>query len=188
MAVDLFIEPPTIQMLQVGPLRAFRWGHLPPAIAHAVALEEQYLSFHLEMLNRIHFTEAGKLAQKPWVKPLSLSIRGGAIKAAVLMAASIAEAVLRAIAEARSYSLPTQARHRTMGKVLGAWQDKEGQPRQEVAAIWDMLQSLHGIRNNIHLFKAAEDPNASFEAVLVQEESLVPKINTTIDFLAALKP
>jgi hypothetical protein len=188
MAVDLFFEPPTIQLPQVAPLRAFRWGHLPPSIAHAVALEEQYLSFHLEMLDRIHFTEAGKLVDKPWVKPLGLSVRAGAIKAAVLVAASIAEAVLRAIAEARAYPLPQQARHRTMGKVLGAWQDGAGQPNQEVSAIWPVLQSLHGIRNNIHLFKAVEDPTFSFEAVLAQEANLVPQIGPTINVLAALRP
>jgi hypothetical protein len=188
MAFDLFIDPPTIDLPMVKAMQIFRWGHLPERVAYFVAVEEQYLRFHLLLLERARFTGAGKLSEKPWVKPLGLTVRSGAIKAAVLLTASISEAVLRAIAEAREYDLPKNEHHRTMGKVLGAWQQENGTPREEIAGIWPILQDLHSIRNNVHLFKAADDPSATFQAILNREESLVPNLLSTIDALAAIKP
>lgn len=186
MAVDLFIDPATIQIPHISPQRDFKWGHLQASIATSIAHEEQYLYFHLELLNRIYFTEVGKAAERPWRKPIGLTIRAGAIKAAVLIAASIAEAVLRANAEARGYPLPAQPHRRTMGKVLSAWQLENEQPRPEIADIWGELQMLHEIRNNIHLFRMAENPDYSFQTLLNQEENLVARLPRIIDFLAKL--
>jgi hypothetical protein len=186
MAVDFFFHPPTIALPEIAPTRAFRWGHLPNDIAHAIAYEEQYLFFQFEMLEKLHFTEQGQLANKPWIRPLGLSVRAGTIKAAILVSASICEAVLRALGEARQYDLPKNARHRTMGKVLEAWQDANENPFPDVAPIWDVLQQMHSIRNNIHLFKAVED-GINFEGILAQEENLMPRIQQTIAHLSTLR-
>jgi len=188
MAFDLFLDPPTFELPFVKAMQGFRWGHLPQRVAYAVAVEEQYLRFHLLILERARFTEAGKIDTKPWAKPLDFTIRAGSVKAAVLVAASIAEAVLRAVAEGRGYDLPKHEHRRTMGKVLGAWQENDESPKAEVSGLWPVLQDLHSIRNNVHLFKAADDPSASFEAMLAREEKLIPNLIPTIDVLASIKP
>lgn len=72
-----------------------------------IAREEQYLLFHRFVLDHAKFTKAGKLDSKPYVYSLGLSVRAGAIKAAILVYASIAEAALRAHAEKRGYKLPS---------------------------------------------------------------------------------
>lgn len=188
MAFDLFIEPATFDLPNVKPLQAFRWGHLPQQVAYSVAAEEQYLKFHLLLLERLRFTAAGGVATKLWSKPIDFTVRAGSIKSAVLLSASIAEAVLRALAEARAYELPRNPNHRTMGKILGAWQNADKTPKAELMPVWPVLQELHSIRNNIHLFKAAADPDAAYDAVLARESDLVPQLLPTIDALSAIKP
>jgi hypothetical protein len=188
MAVDFFFDPPTIGIPPLGALRAFQWEHMPEKIRPVLAQESQYLQFHLQMLDRVKFTEAGRLHDKPWVKPLGLSVRAGAIKAAVLICASIAEAVLRASAETRGYPLPREPYRRTFGKVLDAWKQEDGKPRSDVAAIWPTLQNLRDIRNNIHLFKAADDPSASFDTILELEERILADAQAAIRHLSELSP
>lgn len=188
MAFDLFLDPPTFELPPVKTVQWFKWGHLPEQIAYAVAVEEQYLQFHLLLLERAHFTSAGTLATKTWSKPIDFTVRAGIVKAAVLITASIAEAVLRALAEARGYQLPKNEYRRTMGMVLKSWQEPDTSPKAEVAAIWPVLQELHSIRNNVHLFKAVNDPDANFETILAQEADLVRKLTPTINTLASIKP
>lgn len=187
MPFDLFLEPATFTIPQISPLRAFKWQYLTADIGRAVAEEEQYLIFQLELLNRLYYTEVGHARNPQWGRPINLTLRAGIIKAAVLITASICEAVLRAHAEYRGYDLPENRRRRTMGRVLRAWELEDERPQPELEHIWDTLQSLHSIRNNIHLFKAATDPEASFDNVLAQEEQLIPQLRQTIDFLANLR-
>ena len=117
-----------------------------------------------------------------------MSVGAGAVKAALLVSASIIEAVLRVVAEARGYDLPNNPKHRTFGAVLRAWKENDGSPKPDIASHWDLLEELCEIRNDVHLFKAAGDPNAKFDAVLSQEQALLPNVLKAIDALAELKP
>jgi len=72
MAEDFFIEPATILLPEIAPLRAFKWQHLPINIAQAVAQEEQYLIFHFTLLERLRFTQAACVNQPPWSRPIGL--------------------------------------------------------------------------------------------------------------------
>ncbi|MDD5366307.1 MAG: hypothetical protein PHR30_13290 [Gallionellaceae bacterium] len=102
MAADFFFQTPTFEIQPLKPVAVFRWQRLKnPAVQYAIAAEEQYLHFHLHMLNNLRHTEAGKLANPPYAYELGLSVRAGAVKAAILVAASIIEAALRTHAELR---------------------------------------------------------------------------------------
>lgn len=188
MAVDFFFDPPTIELPSVASLRTGLWANCPPVIRDSVAKEYQYFVFQLEALDRLKFTAAGALPNRPWEMAIDLTARAGAIKASILVAASIVEAVLRAIAEHRNYPLPNDPRRRTFGRILGAWEDPAGTPRPDVAAIWPTLQQMHDFRNNIHLFAAAVNPQANFQAVLQQEQQLLAAAQATIVHVATITP
>ncbi len=188
MAVDFFFDPPTCNLPSLGVLRDFFWEHMPSEVADVLSQEYQYLKFHSHMLDSVHFTAEGKVGEKPWKKPLGLSVRAGAIKAALLVAASISEAVLRVVAEARGYPLPANPRHRTFGKVIEAWESVNGNTGADVAHLWDTVKELKDVRNNVHLFKAAGDAAANFQAILGQENDLLPRVIKAVDELAKLKP
>jgi len=188
-AVDFYFDPPTVQLPALDGLRYFYWEHISDDdLCHAIAQDYQYLQFHLSLLKKVKFTAAGQLHTKPWQKSLSLSVRAGAIKAALLICGSIAEAALRYIAEQRSYPLAKNPRHRTYGNVLKAWKGPAGGPRRDVRSHWGTLKELHDVRNNIHLFKSASDPSAHFEEVLKLESDLLPRALKAVEHLADVAP
>ena len=78
------------------------WRNIPDAQApNVIAVEAQYLAFHHYLINGLrHQAIEGSDAI-----PIGLSVRAGALKTATLLCASIAEAALRAHAEARNYGL-----------------------------------------------------------------------------------
>jgi len=189
MAVDFFFEKPTFGIPELKPIAAFKWQHVPnEAIPPFLAAEEQYLAFHLYMLEHLRFTEAGRLngGQLPYVRPLGLSVRAGAIKAAVLLAASIIEAALRAHAEKRGYKLNPDPKRRTLGNVIRAWEHK-GKPHPDVEAIWPNVCGLHDARNSVHLYKAAGDDDASWQAILNNENQLLTGALCAIEHVAKIK-
>lgn len=165
----------------------FKWKHLKnPEVQYAIAAEEQYLQFHLYMLENLRHTEAGKIAAPTYVYELGLSVRAGAVKAAVLVAASIVEAALRALAELRGYALNKDPRRRTFGNVIAAWEDG-GAPRSEVAAIWPKVKSLHEVRNFVHLHKAAGAAEAAWECVLRDESALLQAALAAIEHVSGVE-
>jgi hypothetical protein len=173
------LNPAEYQIPAIDELR-WEWRNVPDADArNVIAVEAQYLEFHRYLLESLrHRDVAGG-----YPIPLGLSVRAGALKTATLVCASIAEAALRAHAERRGYQLPPNARHRTFGKVLGAWQLPDETPRAEVAAVWPQLQSLHSGRNNIHLYGAVENGGSFYDVLQSEVQSLA----NSDQVLAALK-
>lgn len=171
MAVDFFFDPSSHQIPSLRRLRDY-WSNVPNlAVINKIAQEYQYLFFHDFVIKNIRSTRVGSLHNPPYVRELDLSVRAGAIKGALLICASIAEAVLRAHAEQRKYPLNKDEKRRTFGDILNAWKDG-GNPHRDIASIWDELQQLKSIRDNIHLFKAAMDPSSSVDMILQQERKL----------------
>lgn len=168
MARKFSLEPDEYQACTIAELR-HEWRNIPDSEAcTAIAVENQYLNFHQFLLTSIrHQAVTGSTPI-----PLGLSLRAGALKAATLICASIAEAALRAHAEARGYELPRQPWQRTFGKVLGVWQDNEERPHRDVAAVWDALRRLHSGRNNIHLYRAIEEGSDFYDILAAEEASL----------------
>ena len=123
---------------------------------------------------------------KPYSYELGLSVRAGAIKAAVLIAASIIEAALRALAELRGYPLKKDPRRRTFGTIIQAWED-QGAPRPEVASIWTVVRALHETRNFVHLHNVAQSDNAAWEQILVNEQSLLNGALFAITHISAIE-
>ena len=185
MSVDFYFNPPTHSIPSRAGLKA-QWSNVPnPDVIEAIATEAQYLDFHLFVLKSSKHTRVGCLISKPYEYRLGLSVRAGAIKAALLLCASIAEAVLRAHAEKRGYKLAKNPKGRMFGNVLNSWKS-HGKPRKDIAAIWDELNRLKNVRNNVHLFKAAFDQAAKFKQVLIEEKALMPESTKVLDHLKGL--
>lgn len=156
---------------QVSSIEEFRrqWSNVPDEQArNVIAVEAQYLEFHQYVVASVRHepVEGGERI------PIGLSVRAGAIKTAILICASIAEAVLRAHAEARGYALPRNSRARTFGRVLGAWQERDGTPHPDVAPIWEELQRLHEGRNNVHLYRAVDEGDNFYDILDAEGQSL----------------
>ena len=187
MAADFFFAQPTCEIPPLKPTAVSRWRHLKaPDVQYAIAAEEQYLSFHLHMLSSLRHTKAGQLANPPYALELGLSVRAGAVKAAVLVAASILEAALRALAEARGYALNKEPRRRTFGNVIRAWEIDDS-PRLEVAAIWPDVRAVHEVRNLVHLHKAAGEAESAWTKVLASEEALLAGAKNAIDHVSMIE-
>jgi hypothetical protein len=188
MASDFFFDPPTLEIHQLMPVAAFKWQRLQNVdVQYAIAAEEQYLQFHLFLLSNLRHTQVGRLADPPYRYELGLSVRAGAVKAAVLVAASIVEAALRSIAETRGYPLNADPRRRTFGNVIRAW-EVNGVPRADVAAIWANVRALHEVRNFVHLHHAANTAQAAWETVLNSERALLDGAIAAIQHVAGIAP
>jgi hypothetical protein len=188
MAADFFFDNPTFEIPPLQPRALFGWQRLGnPEVQYAIAAQEQYLHFHMYMLNNLRHTSVGNLAAPPYRYQLGLSVRAGAIKAAILIAASIIEAALRAIAEARGYTLPADPRRRTFGKVIQAW-ETAGVPHADVAAIWADVLIMHSVRNTVHLHVAAVDTDAAWEQVLLSENALLTSALRAIEHVSLVNP
>lgn len=187
MAADFFFQNPTFDIQPLKPVAISKWKRLKsPEVQYAIAAEEQYLNFHLYMLSNLRHTQAGCITHPPYMYELGLSVRAGAVKAAVLVAASIVEAALRSLAEIRSYPLNKDLKRRTFGNVIHAWEDN-GTPRPEVAAIWPSVKALHETRNFVHLHKAATDADAAWANVLKDEQTLLNSALSAIDFVSKIE-
>lgn len=151
------------------PALRHEWRNIPDAQArNVIAVEAQYLAFHHYLINSLrHQAIEGSDAI-----PIGLSVRAGALKTATLLCASIAEAALRAHAEARQYNLPAADHRRTFGRVLGAWQLPDETPVPDIAPIWPQLQNLHSGRNTVHLYAAIQDGSNFYDILLAENQSL----------------
>lgn len=155
----------------VSSIENFRgqWANVPDTEArNVIAVESQYLEFHQYLIEGVRHEplEGGDRIR------IGLSVRAGAIKTAILICASIAEAALRAHAEARGYDLPRSSRAKTFGRVLGAWQQQNRNPHPDVAPIWDQLQRLHQGRNNVHLYRTVDEKENFYDILDAESRSL----------------
>lgn len=173
LAADVF-DTPSVDSLRDA------WRNIPDVQArNVIAVEAQYLAFHKFLLDTLRHapTEGGDRI------PIGLSVRAGALKAATLVCASIAEAALRAHAEARGYPLHANPRRRTFGALLGAWQSPQGTARPDVAGIWDQLDRLHNQRNTVHLYPAV---NGDFYDILAAERRSLAEGEQVLEHLRQL--
>ena len=185
MPVDFYLANPTLTIPSLARLRLF-WSNVPnDKVREEIASTHQYLNFQRMLLKQLRFTAAGEIATKPWTKELDLSLRAGAVRAAVLLCASMVEAVLRDHAEKRGYSLKADPRRRTFGNVLSAWRPS-GIPRPEIAAFDSALTNLHVFRNTIHLHQAANNPAAYWNQVLKQENAMLTEALSVLKHLRTL--
>ena len=147
----------------------YEWRNIPDFQArNVIAVESQYLAFHHYLLDSLRH----QALDATDAIPIGLSVRAGALKTATLLCASIAEAALRAHAEARNYNLPPDLRKRTFGMVLRAWQLPGNVPHADVAPIWDQLQRLHSGRNTVHLYAAIQAAGSFYDILQGENQSL----------------
>lgn len=181
MAFDLLFNNPTFNVPTVKEIEA-EWANVPDkTVRTIIAREHQYLKLHGMMLTELRHTKEGEASKPSYKSKVDYNLRAGFIKAALLIAASICEAVLRAHAEKRGYSLPSKKK-RTFGAVLHAW---NGKP--DVAGIFTDLNDLKDIRNNIHLFVAASSATGDYKQVLVKEKAMFATARKLLKELMKLK-
>jgi hypothetical protein len=186
MAVDFLFENPTKVIPAIKKLEEL-WGNIPDKdIQRQICYEHQYLDFHVWFLQNIRSTKTDCASKPPYKKELGLSVRAGAVKAAVLICASIAEAALRAHAERRGYPLPSDPKQRMFGMVLKSWKDGP-RPRDDIKHIWDKITELQDARNNVHLHKAAKDTKAYFTGVLEREQKTLSNAKEVLKHLQMLQ-
>ena len=181
MAFDLVFNNPTCNIPKVKDLER-EWANVPnPTVRTIVAREHQYLKLHGLLLMELRHTKDGRAGSPPYKSTLNYNLRAGFIKATLLVAASICEAVLRAHAEKRKYTLPKK-KQRTFGVVLNAWKGKT-----DLAHLYGDLEALKDIRNNIHLFVAASSATGDYKQVLKQEKAMLSDARRLIDELKKLR-
>jgi len=160
----------------------FRWGALDPEIAHQIGFEEQYLEFHRYLLENLQSVPEEKPYYAP--RPISLSLRAGAVKAFVVFSCSIIEGVLANWGKKLEISNhPNQLSKRPLGGLLRAW-CVDGQPRGEIAPIWDDLNLILEYRNFIHLERAVANDNAYWQNILDREQELLSSVDRCLAHLS----
>ena len=160
----------------------FRWAGLPMEIAQQLAFEEQYLQFQKYLLQNL---QSVPQENPNWVPmSLSLSIRAGAVKAYVVFAASIVEGALAAWGERIGVAGQGQLLSKPLGAVLRAWELDDGQPREEIAAVWPQLQLIKTYRNFVHMGRAAAEADAYWANLLAQEAALLLAVDETLAHLS----
>lgn len=190
MAVDFFFSPATINLPIKKALHWFSWVHIrDEQVRGAIAEEEQYLRFHLEVLDKLHFTEEGKIGHPPYVQKVGLTARAGLIRSTVLLYASITEAVLLYHAREHSYKLSPSTKHWSFGAAMRAWENPpgSGKPETDVAAVWKKVESLRQLRNHVHLFNKAGDHRGRFEWLLQREQKLLKAGEEVIGHLREIR-
>ena len=167
MAFDVLFENATFNVPKVSDLEK-QWVNVPNSTVRKIlAREHQYLHFHFLLLEQLRHTDAGQADSPRYKYKIGYTIRAGFVKGALLLVASICEAVLRSHAEKRGYTFPKN-QQRTFGVVLQVW---SGKP--DVSAIYADLKALKDVRNNIHLFKAASAANGNYREVLKTETAML---------------
>lgn len=180
MAFDVLFQPTRVDVPTVATLKN-RWRRIPDArIRTHIAREHHYLLFHEQLLARIHYTRS----QEQLPAPLELTLRAGLVKAAVLIAASICEAALRAHGEQRQLRdlMRKQPHQRTFGVILKAWQNEP-----DVQSIWNDLKSLHERRNNVHLFVAASQSSGHYQQINTEEVAMLATAKSAMQALMQLR-
>jgi hypothetical protein len=183
---DFFFKNPTKSLPTVASIE-MEWANVPDAdVRKQIAYEYQYLRFHVWMLIEMRTTRAGSVSAPPYEHQLAFSLRAGAIKAAILISASISEAALRSHAERRGYALSPDLHRRTFGNVLKAWKISN-RPRPDITPIWNELETLRLSRNRIHLHTAIGDPAALFSAVNANEAGIFQELKKILNQLKLLR-
>lgn len=136
MSFDLLFDSPTFDIPTVAQFER-DWRNVPtPTVRKIVAREHQFLFFQARLLDQLRHTTPGNAGSPPSAHALGLNLRAGFVKTALLLVASICEAVLRDHAESRGYSFPAN-RQRTFGVVLQVWRGKA-----DVRPIYADLEAL----------------------------------------------
>jgi|SRR6185312_6058350 len=182
MAFDLIVEPATCDIPSVADLET-QWANVPNVdVRKVIAREHQYLRLQALLLDRMYYTAAGGAADPQYKNPVDYTLRAGAIKATILIAASICEAALRSHGEKRGLPLNANPRRRTFGNILSAW---SGQA--DVSAIYADLEAIKDFRNNVHLFVTVTSADADYMAVLKNEQAMLDKARNAIAEIMKLK-
>ena len=169
---------PTINYLEM------EWaGAAEKSLAREIGFQDQFRQLYRHLFTNLESVPADN---PDWaLRPLSLSVRAGAIKTYVLLSVSIAEGALSALGEEHGLGRRAGDLYRKpFGALLGAWSDGDV-PRAEVAGIWDDLQLLLRYRNFIHLNRAAGD-DEGWQGILNREQEILGAADRAIDHLKEL--
>lgn len=161
----------------------FDWDMLDTEVAHQIGFEEQYLQFHRYLLENLCSVPVEHPEYHP--RQIDLSLRAGAIKAYIVLACSIIEAVLASWAKQIGLSNNVDRLMRLpFGALLDLW-SMNGEPRLEIAPIWGHLNLLLQYRNFIHLGRAITDQSAYWKNILDRERDLLSAVDMSLNYLSS---
>lgn len=163
---------------------SFRWSGIDSELANQLAFQEQFLRFFRHLLENLQSVPSDSPGWNPL--PLSLSLRGGAIKAYVQLAVSVAEGALAGLAESLNLGRNGEdLRKLAFGALLDRW-STNNVPREEVRMIWEELQLLKRHRNFIHLGNAAGSEDAYWKEIIDSEAGILMFADRVTQHLAAI--
>lgn len=162
------------------------WSNLPSTAQFItwrakdqICATNQYFDFHRLLLDRVKHRHA----EEDWQPmPLSLSVRAGALRAAVLIGVSVIEAAIRMHAEHRR--IAGLGNKPTYGRVLRCWLD-DPTHSPALAPVQTTLEELRDLRNEIHLYEAAQQEQ-DWARTLEDETLILQRVDEAIDFVQGL--
>ncbi|EON90557.1 hypothetical protein MARLIPOL_18118 [Marinobacter lipolyticus SM19] len=173
----------------LGSLRT-TWRKVPNQQAvNAIAEAHQYYDFLKTMVvGRVQSWSHPKEEREHWYKPtaLTLSARAGAISSCVSVGSSIIECAMRAHAENRNIRelMKNKPEHRTFGKVIYSWKN-HGVYAPEINGVVADIESVHGRRNDIHLYASF---GRDWADVIDEESDIMDAIERLFTFFQNLDP
>ena len=169
-------EIPPIDQLEL------EWaGAADRSLARQLGFQVQFAQFFEHLLRNLQSVPSETPNWRP--TPLDLSLRAGVIRTYVLLTVSVAEAALAVLGERRQLGRRRDDLYnRTFGALLEVWRS-DGQPRQEIEAIWPQLQLLKDVRNYVHLPNAANNDEAYWRQILAREDEIIAASNAVIHHL-----
>ena len=159
----------------------FGWAGIDHEVGSQIAFQEQFLSFYRFLYENIQSVPQENPHFAP--RPISLSLRAGALKAYVLTATSIIEGALAELLANRGVQNREALHRRTFGQLLGIIERNE-QLLESFNEIWEQLVLIKRYRNFVHLGNAAHDQNAYWQDLLEQEGNLLAACDATIEWLS----
>ncbi len=171
-------EIPSISHLEL------EWaGAAQEDLARQIGFQDQFRRLYRHIFLSLQSVPAENPDWNP--RPLALSVRAGAIKTYVLLSVSIAEGALAALGEERNLGRRNgDLFQRTFGSLLAAWEEN-GQPRPEVADVWEDMQLLRRYRNYVHLNRAAQE-QAEWQEILENEQRIFVAADNVVNHLRNL--
>lgn len=181
MARRFSLNNPDYEIPIIGHLELEWAGAAHQELARQIGFQDQFRQLFKHLYQNLQSVPSDN---PEWIpRPLSLSVRAGAVKTYVLLTVSIAEGALAALGEERGLGKKKGELYgRMFGGLLSAW-ELDGAPHNDVIGIWEHLQLLKKYRNYIHLNKAAQDEGSSWQDIVENEERIINACDVVIDTL-----
>ncbi|MBD3886884.1 hypothetical protein IFO70_35220 [Phormidium tenue FACHB-886] len=180
---NFFFAPNSYDIKSLASLHRDWRGILNEEVKNRVAIEHQYFDFHVSFLLKSLQTRS----RDGTCSSFGLSARVGAVRSAIFICGSIAEAVLREYAERCNWKAfqKLKEQEKTLGRLVSVW--KQCKP-SAIQPIRQELELLIDKRNGIHLYKEVLSHNGTsfrWQEILEQEKHFLNAGCKVLQYLQA---